>query len=30
VPLFIQKVVFGNAASTGKRLGMDKSLKKYL
>ena len=30
VPLFIQKVVFGNAASIGQRLGLDKSLKKYL
>lgn len=30
VPLFVQKLVFGNAASIGKRLGMEKSLKKYL
>ncbi len=30
VPLFVQKLLFGNAASIGKRLGMEKSLKKYL
>jgi mannose-6-phosphate isomerase-like protein (cupin superfamily) len=30
VPLFVQKLVFGNAASIGTRFGMDKTLKKYL
>ncbi|MGB2991601.1 MAG: cupin domain-containing protein [Paenisporosarcina sp.] len=30
VPSFVQKAIFGNAASIGNRLGMEKSLKKYL
>jgi mannose-6-phosphate isomerase-like protein (cupin superfamily) len=30
MPSFVQKVIFGNAASIGKRMGMDKSLEKYL
>lgn len=30
IPSFVQKVIFGNAASIGKRIGIDKSLEKYL
>jgi hypothetical protein len=30
MPSFDQKLIVGNAASIGKRMGMDKSLEKYL